>query len=94
MNAPAAAGLPMIGAATCVVVDVTLVSIHGDAYYDTLVKVAPPAAPLGTPHAGVLQKVRVPMHACAELPAAKPEAGQRVVLQMLMGQVMSVSLAR
>lgn len=85
---PSSSQLPMIGAITATVIDVTTVSIHGDAYYDTLIQTA---AQHGTNQG---HKLRVPLHACAELPNSKPEPGQRLAIQLLMGQVMSVALAR
>lgn len=79
--------MPMIGAVTGIIVDVTPVSIHGDVYYDVLLH--PDGAP---PDAS--RRVRVASHACAQLPHAQPMAGQRVTVQMLMGQVTAMSLAR
>lgn len=85
---PSSAPLPMIGAVIATVIDVTTVSIHGDAYYDTLIQTA---AQQGTNQG---HKLRVPHHACADLPDNRPQPGQRLAFQLLMGQVMSVALAR
>ena len=70
---------PMFGDWVVDVMRVQPVSIHGDLYYEVLVVRADEAG--GAGRQGVV--LRVPEHAAT----AAPEAGQRIKLTFLMGQV-------
>lgn len=73
---------PMFGDWVVDVVRAQPVSIHGDLYYEVLVVRADDAAGAGDAgRQGVV--LRVPQHAVA----AAPEAGQRLKVTFLMGQV-------
>jgi hypothetical protein len=98
-------GLPLIGLCVARVVEVAPVAIHGDLYYDAVVQVEGAGGPgaggpgaggpgAGGPGAGGLVRTRLASHACAGLPAGQPEPGQRLSLQVLMGQVTRAELAR
>jgi hypothetical protein len=69
--------LPMMGEARGMVRAATPVDIHGDRYVDISLLLDGEAAPLA---------MRIPSHLCARAPVA----GDRVAMQLLMGQPQSV----
>lgn len=71
---------PIAGDIRGELVGVHAASIHGDLYYDLIVRVDP------VKNLGV--KVRAPSHACR----VEPRAGQRVRIGTLMGQVTTVEV--
>ncbi len=69
--------LPMLGTAAGTVKSVRPVSIHGDLYHDLAFLPDGESEPVA---------VRVPSHLCS----VSPEAGTRLSLELLMGQVSGV----
>lgn len=94
------AGLPIMGVCVGRVMSVTPVAIHGDVYYDAHVELEPLSAGGGAGGGGDSRvggsavRVRLASHACAGLPDGQPTLGQRLSLQVLMGQVTRAELAR
>ncbi|MFN7375334.1 MAG: hypothetical protein ACK5TP_10355 [bacterium] len=81
--------LPMMGTITCVVIECTPLSVHGDTYFDLLVQTSVQHHAGGT----VGTRLRVPLHLCSALPAGRPSAGQVLAVQLLLGQVAGLALA-
>ena len=80
--------LPFIGSVTARVVDASDVSIHGDVYTDATLE---PEAALGAPTlGGATVRVRIAAFTCEG--GRRPREGDRVRVELLMGQVTRVEV--
>lgn len=66
---------PIAGAVSGEIIQATSVAIHGDVYYDLVIRTDPVL--------GASVRVRAPMHVCARAPVV----GDRVTARLLMQQV-------